>query len=198
MTHLHSSVQTKKRIGLKEMLCKIEATHILTLAFHEQINMDRATGKISRWHKDTMHRVFGRRCFELPAEQTIEFLLLPEAGHANLHFHGVIRVPPTHLARFENYALPHWKRIAQKGTHDFQLIRQTDDERDQWFNYITKSTLAETVFHSSMVHGYPEPSLSIAPAVDYQIPNQILTKPVSSKALHEPVLTSTRNGIGNY
>ena len=95
-----------------------------------------------------------RRCFQLPATQTIEFLFLPEAGNANLHFHGLIRVPPSHLARFESYALPHWKRVAQKGTHDFQPIRQTDDEREKWFNYITKSTLANQVLHSSMLTGY--------------------------------------------
>jgi hypothetical protein len=151
MNHLHSSVQSKTRIGLKDMLCKINATHILTLAFHEPINMARATAKISRWHKNAMHRLFGRRCFELPADQTIKFLLLPEAGNAYLHFHGVIRVPPTHLARFEHYALPHWKRIAPRGTHDFQPIRATDDERDQWYNYITKSTLAKEVLHSAFL-----------------------------------------------
>lgn len=144
-----------------------------------------------------MHRLFGRRCFQLPAKQTIEFLLLPEAGNANLHFHGLIRVPPSHLARFESYALPHWKRIAQKGTHDFQPIRQADDERDQWFNYITKSTLAETVLHSSMVIGYQEQSPSVAPAVDYQISNRILTKPVSAKARLESVLTGAKNEMGN-
>lgn len=145
------------RIALKQMLANFDATHILTLAFHEQINMARATAKISRWHHHAMHRLFGRRCFQLPADQTIEFLLLPEAGNANLHFHGLIRVPPSHLARFESYALPHWKRIAHKGTHDFQLIRPTDTERDKCFNYITKSTLAEEVLHSSMLIGYQAP-----------------------------------------
>ena len=157
MTHLHSSIQTPMRIALKQMLRNFDATHILTLAFHEQINMARATAKISTWHHHAMHRLFGRRCFQLPANETIEFLLLPEAGNADLHFHGLIRIPPSHLARFESYALPHWRRIAQKGTHDFQPIRQTDDEREQWFNYITKSTLSDQVLHSSM---RPSPSLS--------------------------------------
>jgi hypothetical protein len=135
------------------MLCDFDATHILTLAFHEQINMARATAKISRWHNHAMRRLFGRRCFQLPAEQTIKFMLLPEAGNANLHFHGLIRVPPSHLAYFERFAIPRWKRVAYKGTIDFQPIRGTDEERDQWFNYITKGTLAREVLHSSMLSG---------------------------------------------
>jgi hypothetical protein len=151
MTHLHSPVQTPMRTGLKQMLREFEATHILTLAFHEQINMLRATAKISRWHRHVMHRLFGNRCLEIPADQTIKFLLLPEAETANLHFHGLIRVPATHLAYFERYALPHWKRVAYKGTIDFQPIRPTAEERDEWFTYITKGTLAVDMLHSSML-----------------------------------------------
>lgn len=179
MTYLHSSIQTPMRIALKQMLADFDATHILTLAFHEQINMARATAKISTWHHHAMHRLFGRRCFQLPANQTIEFLLLPEAGNANLHYHGLIRVPPSHLTRFESYALPHWRRVAQKGTHDFQPIRQTDDEREQWFNYITKGTLANHVLHSSML-------------IDCQFSDPTMTKSVSAKALPEPVLTRAK------
>ena len=170
MTYLHSSVQTPMRIALKQMLGNFNATHILTLAFHEQINMARATAKISRWHNHSMHRLFGRRCFQLPNEQTIEFLLLPEAGNANLHFHGLIRVPSSHVAYFERFALPRWKRVAYKGTIDFQPIRPTADERDQWFNYITKSTLASEILHSSMLIGCQTQS------------------PVFTKELHESVL----------
>jgi hypothetical protein len=163
------SDETPMRSALKQMLKDFEATHIFTLAFHEQINMTRATAKISRWHHNAMHRLFGRRCFELPADQTIEFLLLPEAGNADLHFHGLIRVPPSHLARFESYALPHWRRIAQKGTHHFQPIRPTTEERSEWFSYITMSTLAEEVLHSSMLFGYQAPIATKSPVVIFQI-----------------------------
>ena len=151
MTYLHSSIQTPMRTALKLMLREFKATHILTLAFHEHINMKRATAKISRWHRNVMHRLFRRHCFEIPVGHTIEFLLLPEAGLANLHFHGVIRVPPTHLDYFERYALPHWRRVANKGTIDFQPIRPTDAERNEWFDYITKGTLAAEILHSSML-----------------------------------------------
>ena len=192
MTHLHSSVQTPMRIALKQMLGNFDATHILTLAFHEQINMTRATAKISKWLHHSMQRLFGRRCFQLPADQTIEFLLLPEAGTANLHFHGLIRVPPDHLARFESYALPHWRRLAQKGTLDFRPLRPTDDERDEWYDYVTKSRLAEEILHSSML---TDPSGRSPKQNKY--PNSNSINPVSTEARHEPELTSAKkiNGI---
>ena len=153
MTYLHSSVQTPTRSALKQMLREFPAQHFLTLAFHEeQINMRRATAKISKWHHHVMHRLFRRHCFKLPVDQTIEFLLLPEADLANLHFHGLIRVPPTHLTYFERYALPHWKDVAYKGTIDFQLIRPTDADRERVLDYITKGTHAVEIMHSSMLY----------------------------------------------
>jgi hypothetical protein len=119
-----------------------------------------------------MRRLFGRRCFQLPAEQTIKFMLLPEAGNANLHFHGLIRVPPSHLAYFERFAIPRWKRVAYKGTIDFQPIRGTDEERDQWFNYITKGTLAREVLDSSMLSGCQPQSPIKSPDVTLQIQSE--------------------------
>ena len=196
MTYLHSSVQTPIRSALKQMLKEFKATHILTLAFHEpQINLDRAKAKISRWHHHAMHRLFGRRCFQLPADQTIEFWLLPEAGNANLHFHGLIRVPPTHLAYFERFALPRWKRVAYKGTIDFQPLRPTAEERDQWFNYITKSTLAVDILHSSMLFDpdfKPE-----SRKTNCQIRNSKLIKPILTEVRREPEMTcaNKNNGI---
>ena len=164
------------------MLKEFKATHILTLAFHEQqINMDRAKAKISRWHHHAIHRLFGRRCFQLPADQTIEFLLLSEAGNANLHFHGLIRVPPTHLAYFESYALPHWKRVAYKGTIDFQLLRPTNKERDEWFDYITKSTLAVEILHSSMLIE-PDVKPESRNTTCRQIANSNLIEPITPKS----------------
>jgi hypothetical protein len=196
MTYLHSSVETPMRAALKHMLREFDATHTLTLAFHEQINMSRATAKISRWHRNTMHRLFGRRCFQISVSQTIEFLLLPEAGCANLHFHGLIRIPPTHFAYFERLALQGWKRVAHKGTIHFQPLRPTAEERDAWFTYITKSELAKEILLSSMLTesftrpDWQQPDTAPIPAFKW-------INPVLSEARHEPVRTSAKkvNGI---
>lgn len=194
MTSLHSSVDTPMRTDLKKMLTKFDATHIVTLAFHEHLNMVRATAKISTWHDHVMHRLFGRRCFQLPVEQTIKFLLLPEAGNANLHFHGLIRVPPSHLARFESYALPHWRRIAKKGTIDFQLL--ITEKRDAWHTYITKGHLAPQVLHSSLLRDtYAAPVL---PKSELPPPNKFLMgiNPVTTEVPEGPGMTSARKGNG--
>ena len=129
---LHSSVNTPMRLALKKMLGEFQASHFLTLAFHdEHINMVRATKKVAKWHDQMMRRLFGRSCFQLPPSEVIEFLLLPEAGNANLHFHGLIRVPPTHRAYFERIAATRWKSIAKKGDFDLRLLLPEKRERLQ-------------------------------------------------------------------
>ena len=139
------------RSALQQMLREFQATHILTLTFLEHVNLTNATAKIKKWHRRVMNRLFGDYYFQLPGKQSIEFLILPEVGMENLHFHGLIRIPPTRLAYFERYASRQWKRISIKGTFDLHPIRSTAEERDEWFSYITKGTLAKEVLHSSML-----------------------------------------------
>lgn len=151
MSYLHSSVNTKKRDGLKLMLREFPAQHHLTLAFHQQINLQSATARIAKWYQHISRRLFGRNYLDLPADQRIEFLLLPEAELANLHWHGVIRVPQTHLEYFERIAPARWKKIAPKGTFYFAPIGPTTEDRERWFTYITKGNLAVELLHSSML-----------------------------------------------
>ena len=167
MTYLHSSVDTPMRSAMKQMLREFNASHVFTLAFHEPTNMKNATTKIDKWYRHVMHRLFGRRCFELPTSQTIEFLLLPEQGTANLHFHGLIRVPTDHISYFERYAIPHWRDIAKKGTHDFRPINL--EKYETYLDYITKGTHAtdagDGILHSSMLHHFdatPMPLIAVS------------------------------------
>ncbi len=149
MTYLHSSVNTPIRDGLKKMLREFPAKHHLTLAFHQQINMENATRKVKHWHHHMSRRLFGRHFRDLPPDQRIEFLLLPEGGHANLHFHGLIRLPETHQPYFERIAQYRWKRVALKGTLHFAPVDPINGP-EGWFTYITKGDLAKEVLHSSM------------------------------------------------
>lgn len=152
MSNLPNSVNTPMRDALKQMLREFPAQHHLTLATHQpQINLLSATKKVKQWYHHMSRRLFGRHYRDLPADQRIEFLLLPEGGLANLHFHGLIRVPQTHQDYFERIASTRWKRIAHKGTLFFAPIGLTTEDRERWFTYITKGTLAEEVLHSSML-----------------------------------------------
>jgi hypothetical protein len=150
MSYLHSSVNTPTRDGLKEMLREFKAQHHLTLAFHQQINMENATKKIKHWHRHMSRRLFGRHFRDLPSDQRIEFLLLPEGGHANLHFHGLIRLPETHRPYFERIALSRWRHVAFKGTLKFGPFDPIKGGPEGWYSYITKGYLAEQVLESAM------------------------------------------------
>jgi hypothetical protein len=149
MTYRHSSDNTPMRDALKKMLREFPAKHHLTLAFHQQINMESATKKVKHWHRHMSRRLFGRHFRDLPPDQRIEFLLLPEGGLANLHFHGLIRLPETHQAYFERIAQYRWKRVALKGTLHFAPL-DPNMGPEGWFTYITKGDLAKEVLHSSM------------------------------------------------
>ena len=179
MSYLHSSVNTPTRDGLKKMLREFPAKHNLTLAFHQQINMENATKKIKNWLYHMSRSLFGRHFRDLPADQRINFLLLPEAGHANLHFHGLIRLPETHQQYFERIAQHRWKRVALKGTLHFAPIEPTTEDRERWFTYITKGTLAIEVLLSSMLiepPAKPEPKKTT-----HHIRNSKLIQPITPK-----------------
>lgn len=178
MSYLHSSVNTPTRDALKQMLREFPAKHHLTLAFHQQINMENATKKIKNWLYHMSRSLFGRHFRDLPADQRIEFLLLPEAGLANLHFHGLIRVPETHQQYFERIALHRWKRVALKGTLHFAPI-DTINGPEGWFTYITKGTFAKEVLLSSMLiepPAKPEPRKATL-----HIRNSKLIQPITPK-----------------
>ena len=189
MTCYHSTVNTPLRNALKHLLREFDASHIITLAFHEQINTSKATWKIGGWHRQVMTRLFRRSSSNRPRDESIEFLLLPEAGTANLHFHGVIRIPETHSAYFERYALPRWRHFARRGTHDFQPMRKSTEEREQWYSYITKGSLAAEVLHSSMLL-YPKDYRAEAKSGSSRPALSDVTRPVIAEVLHEPAPTS--------
>lgn len=197
MSNLHSSVDTPMRTALKQMLREFPAQHHLTLAFHQQqINMLSATTKIKDWYHHISRSLFGRHYRDLPADQRIEFLLLPEGGYANLHFHGLIRVPKTHQDYFERIALYRWRRVALKGTLFFAPLDPVKGP-EGWFKYITADDLAAEVLHSSMLIE-PDVKPESRKTTRCQIRNSKLIKPIHTEARREPVLTSARNLMDNY
>lgn len=147
------------RTGVKQMLQDFNAQHALTLAFHEPcLSLQRAESKISKWHFRMMHRLFGRQFAQLPSNRLIEFLLVPEGGIANLHYHGLIRIPNSHLAYFQRIALNRWRSVARKGTLCLLPIGPTSEDQTRLFSYITKGALISEVLHSSMLMPPPSPT----------------------------------------
>ena len=155
---MHSSytypknVVTPTRLALIEFARQVNPTHDLTLNFHDFYRPEVAEDCLTKWYRQVLQRLFGRRCFQLPRDQLIEFVAFPEfstAGHP--HFHCAARIPASHLSYFERIAADRWKAIVPTSSLYLQPIRQTEQEHADYFDYITKSSSARDVIHSSML-----------------------------------------------
>ncbi len=113
--------------------------------------MDRAKKKIAIWYLYLMRRLFGRNYTQRISEQRFDFLLLPESAYGYLHFHGLIHIPPSHLEYFHRLASTRWIAVAPRGEMLCAPIGPTTEDRERWFTYITKGSLASEVLHSSML-----------------------------------------------
>ena len=145
-------VVTPMRRSLIEFAAQINPTHDLTLNFHEHYRSEVAVARLTTWYRYMLQRLFGRRCYQLPREQLIEFVAFPEFSHAgHAHFHCPTRIPASHLSYFQRIAEDRWKAIVPTGTFFLQPIRQTELDYADLFDYVTKCTSAKEVIHSSML-----------------------------------------------
>lgn len=132
------------------MLAEFNASHQITLAFHKHYNLVTATARVTKWYHIVMRQLFGHNWVALPRHQRIEFLLLPELAE-HIHFHGVIRIPDSHLAYFTKIAAAKWKCLVPTSTF-FWGDFYSDRPREHYFKYITKGSLAVNEFvHSSLL-----------------------------------------------
>jgi hypothetical protein len=153
MTIYPSTFMFPLRRGLIDFAHQIGAKHHFTLNFHDWYTTETAIKRVRRWDCAVMRRLFGRRCYTLPPDQVIQYLIFPEhSGAGHVHFHGPIRVPDTHLAYFTKIAEARWKSIIPTGSFHFAPIKQTEADYEDLFTYITKtSTAAPDLIHSSML-----------------------------------------------
>lgn len=140
------------RDALIELAYMVKPTHDLTLCFNEPYRADVAISRLTSWYRHMMQRLFGRRCYELPPEQVIEFVAFPEfSSSGKPHFHTEIRIPASHLNYFTKIAESRWTAIVPQGHIYLQPIGQTAKDYADLFDYVTKSPSARDVIHSSML-----------------------------------------------
>jgi hypothetical protein len=195
MSYLHSSNQTRVRTALIQMLEEFNASHHITLTFHKHYNLQTATARVTKWYHVTMRQLFGRNWITLPTHERVEFLLLPEMAN-HLHFHGVVRIPASHLTYFTKIATANWKRHVPTGTLFFGDF-YVDKPRETYFTYITKGSLAAEILHSSMLQlpdATPDPDL---PHGNFRKPKSKRLGHINRSALQRQAPTSATkvNGI---
>ena len=191
-SNLHRSEQTRLRTTLMQMLAEFNASHQITLTFNKHYNLQRATARVTKWYHIVMRQLYGRNWSALPPNQRIEFLLLPEMAK-HLHFHGVIRIPESHVTYFTKIAAAKWKFIVPTSTF-FYGDFYSDMPRDYYFRYITYGSLALEFLHSSMLP---------LPGVIPELPNGNtnhkfqMDRSCQGNGLHGPAPTSASriNGI---
>jgi hypothetical protein len=140
------------RHGLIEFARQINPTHDLTLNFHKYYRPEIAVALLTKWYRHILQRLFGRQCYQLPREQLIEFVAFPEFSLAGYpHYHCPIRIPASHLSYFQRIAADRWKAIVPTSSLYLQPIGQTERDQAALFDYVTKSSSAKEVIHSSML-----------------------------------------------
>lgn len=140
------------RTALVEFAHQIGATHHLTLNTHADYRLETAIARLGNWYRHLSQRLFGRRWLSLPKQQVIEFIAFPEytaSGHP--HFHCATRIPASHLDYFEKVAADRWSAVVPTSSLHLRPIVQTDKDYEDLFRYVTKSSSASDVIHSSML-----------------------------------------------
>lgn len=146
----HRSELARRRDAVKKMLAEFNASHQITLTFNKHYNLSTATARVTKWYHIVMRQLFGRNWATLPQHQRIEFLMLPELAE-HIHFHGVIRIPDSHLEYFTKIAAAKWKCLVPTSTF-FWGDFYSDRPREHYYKYITAESLAVDDFvHSSML-----------------------------------------------
>lgn len=145
-------VLTPLRRGLIDFVRQVGANHHLTLNTHADYRLDTAISRLGSWYRHLSQRLFGRRWLERPKEEVIEFVAFPEytaAGHP--HFHCATRIPESHLDYFKRVAADRWSAVVPTSSLDLRPIKQTDADYEDLSRYVTKSSSARDVIHSSML-----------------------------------------------
>lgn len=134
----------------------IQPTHWVTLNLHRDATLEHAARYLKRWRVEILRRLCGRRFYELPESELIEFVGCPErslAGHP--HFHLVCRVPVASSAKFERIATDRWKAIVPSGTSYIELINKQPGSVHRVMSYATKHIDVNSALpfvHSRLFH----------------------------------------------
>lgn len=88
-------------------------------------------GKLKIWHAAIDKRLHGHKFYDLPDEDRVFFIAVPEWGTSglNLHWHLLVRVPTESKAKFLEHAPTLWKKFVPPGDMLVQEIPAADQEK---------------------------------------------------------------------
>ena len=156
MDTINFAAPDQYRNELIELGIRINPTHWVTLNLHRDATLEHALRYLKRWRVEILRRICGRRFYELPKSELIEFVGCPErslAGHP--HFHLVCRVPAAISSNFESIATERWKAIVPSGTSHIELINKQPESVHRIMSYATKNLDANSALpfvHSHQLH----------------------------------------------
>jgi hypothetical protein len=98
-------------------------------------------------------KLFGKKFFQLPADQRLFYVALPE-HKSNLHYHLLVRVPVAVRNSFPAIIPALWKRQVQSGTVD---VREIDNPKTAvgyalkslWSDFSRDHFVLSTQFHKT-------------------------------------------------
>lgn len=133
----------------------LKPTHWVTLNLHRDTTLENAIRNLKRWRVEILRRLFGRRFFERPENELIEFVGCLERQIGHFHFHLVCRVPEEIAPDFQRIASMRWKAIVPSGTSEIATVGSDPADIDRLMNYTTKRLDARSsvpFIHSHLLH----------------------------------------------
>lgn len=134
----------------------LKPTHWVNLNLHRTATLETAVKNLKRWRVEILRRLFGRRFFELPDAELVQFVGCPERTLSGQpHFHLACRVPPAVSAKFVRLAEERWKAIVPSGSSHIVDMDSRPENVQRVMSYATKylhPNSAEPFVHSQLFH----------------------------------------------
>src|SRR4051812_39756721 len=125
------------RNAYEEWLAQTDLDLFVTLSLSENAGLRQGYGKVGRWLAYIDNHYIGRGWSKRPSTDRTEAFIFPESIDANLHYHGLMRLPPRGHA--ESLAVRTavlqrlWRNIEPRGTCEVDWVRDAGAAR-----YVTK------------------------------------------------------------
>lgn len=157
-SHLMDTINPRAddyRKGVIALGIDLKPTHWVTLNLHRDTTPENAIRNLKRWRVEILRRLFGRRFFERPENELIEFVGCLERQIGHFHFHLVCRVPEKIAPDFQRIASMRWKAIVPTGTSVIVPASSDPANVDRLMSYATKNLDACSsvpFIHSHLLH----------------------------------------------
>jgi hypothetical protein len=125
------------RQAYEKWLASLDVDLFITLSLSDNVGLDQARQKLKRWLAYVDSHYLGRGWAKRPSSDRTDGIIIPESIDTNLHYHGLIRLPPRGQTQGLDVIEPRleglWQKIEWRGTCKVDWIRDAGSAR-----YVTK------------------------------------------------------------